>query len=760
MLPSFPAILMLALSHTASVGGSEMIVTDKDRQHWSYLPLKRPPLPAVKNTASVRTPVDRFVLAPLDGKKLTLAPQATAQVLGRRIYFDLVGLPPTPDEIDSFLREFEKNPQSAIATLIDRLLASPHCGERWARHWLDIVRYADSDGQESDADRPTAHHFRDFVIRSLNDDFAFDTFVRWQIAGDELEPDNPQAIAATGFIVAGTRAVLADNLMEEERIRERFNELDDMIATTGVAMLGLKLGCARCHDHKYDPVPRRDYYRLMSAFNGGERGEVPLAPLAEATRYREAMPQWKGEFEAAKKRLDDWLKEAKKPHETAVRHAKLGTLKSSDDEKSLLKNNPDTVEAKELAKKFAKQLKVEDKDFRPFLSDDERAEWDSRERALQTVEARRPKPLPTVFAFADFGPKPRETFLLARGDFRAKSEPVELGFLTALTRGRTPAQYWDSARAASRRSDSTQQRRALAEWMTDIDHGAGALVARVIVNRVWQHQFGEGLVRTVSDFGARCDPPTHPELLEWLAHEFVRSGWKLKSLRRLIMTSAVYLQDSAFAPVAAALDPDNRLLGRRRPQRLESEILRDSVLAVSGTLNQQMFGPAFKAPIASEAIQARNMKDPYPKDLQDTTATHRCSVYMFHKRVVPYPLLQAFDRPDAQASCGRRVDTTVAPQALALMNDRFVRARAEDLARPLAQEAGADTAAQVRLAWQLALAREPTAGELASSVAFLQSQFQQRSARDANQSEHDARHLALTDFCQAIFALNEFIYVD
>jgi len=743
---------------TGVVTRSEMIVTDEDRKHWSYLPLASSPVPTVNGTPSAHTPVDAFILARLKEKKLEPSRAADARKLARRIYFDLIGLPPTPEQVESFVQQFAKNSKSGVASLVDQLLASPHYGERWARHWLDVVRYADSDGQESDADRPTAHHYRDFVIRSLNEDLAYNTFVRWQLAGDELEPDNPQALAATGFIVAGTHAVLADNLMEEERIRTRFNELDDMIATTGSALLGLTLGCARCHDHKYDPVPRRDYYRMLCAFNGGDRAEVPLAPIDEVRRYREADAKWKVEFDSTKKRLDEWLKQTRKLYETAARRAKIDALKAIDDEKALLKNDPDAKEAKDLAKKFSKDLKVEDKDLRAFVDDEERAEWDSREKALKDLEARKPKPLPTALGFADFSNTPRETFLLARGDFRAKSEPVELGFLTALTRGKTSADYWTAARSQSRRSDSTQQRRALAEWMTDTEHGAGALLARVIVNRVWQHHFGQGLVRTVNDFGARCDPPTHAELLEWLTSEFVKNGWKLKPLHRLIMNSSVYLQDTAFDATKASIDPDNRLLWRRRPQRIESEILRDTMLAVSGTLNPQMFGPAVKAPIAPEAIQARNMTDPYPKDLKDSPATRRRSVYMFHKRVVQHPLMQAFDGPDAQASCGRRENTTVAPQALALLNDKFIRARASDFAQRVAKEAGTEAQAQIRLAWRLALAREPSADELESSAAFIKAQIQQRSTRDSGTS--DPQHLGLTDFCQMIFALNEFIYVD
>jgi hypothetical protein len=740
------------------LSGSEMIVTDQDRQHWSYLPLRSPPLPAVTKSKSLRSPVDYFILAQLEKNRLKPSAPAESHPIARRIYFDLIGLPPTPGQVETFVKAQARNPRLAVESLVDELLASPHYGERWARHWLDVVRYADSDGQESDADRPTAHHYRDFVIRSLNDDLPFDTFARWQLAGDELDPDNPLAVAATGFIVAGTHAVLPANLMEEERTRTRFNELDDMIATTGSAMLGLTLGCARCHDHKYDPVPRRDYYRMLSAFNGGDRAQVPLAPLEEVRRHREAEAKWQGEFELARKRSDDWEKEARKLHETSARHAAIDTLKLSEDEKTLLKAEPGSKAAKELAKKFSHELKIERKHLRPLLTTEERAEWEAREKALTAVEARKPKPLPTALGFADFGPKPRETFLLARGDFRAKSEPVELGFLTALTRNKTPQDYWTAAQAQSRRSDSTQQRRALAEWMTDLEHGAGALVARVIVNRVWQHHFGQGLVRTVNDFGARCEPPTHPELLEWLTSEFVRGGWKLKPLHRLIMTSSAYLQDTRFDATKAKVDPENRLLWRRRPQRIESEILRDSMLAVSGTLNPKMFGPAVKTPIAPEAIQARNMKDPYPKDLKDTPATHRRSVYLFHKRVVQQPLMQAFDGPDAQASCGRRENTTVAPQALALLNDKFVRVRAMDFAQRVEKEAGGEIEAQVRLAWRLALGREPSTDELDSAKQFFSGQFQQRSTRDGGKGKTE--QLALADLCQAIFALNEFIYVD
>jgi hypothetical protein len=462
------------------------------------------------------------------------------------------------------------------------------------------------------------------------------------------------------------------------------------------------------------------------------------------------------EFEAARKHRDDWVKAMRKSHEVELRHTKIDASKISEEEKAILRTNATSPQAKELENKFSKELKLEDKEFRALLSADEVREWDLREKALKTAETHKPKALPSALGFADYGIKPRETFMLARGDFRARGEPVQLGFLTVLTNGKTPEDYWTAARKEGRRPESTQQRRALAEWMTDLEHGAGALAARVIVNRVWQHHFGQGLVRTVNDFGVQGETPSHPELLEWLTSEFVRSGWKLKHLHRLIMTSGVYLQASSFDEAKAKIDPDNRLLWRRRPLRIESEVLRDAILSISGTLNPQMFGPAVKVPIPAEAIQARNMKDPYPKDLKDTPATHRRSIYIFHKRVVQAPLMQAFDGPDAQASCGRRENTTVAPQALALLNDPFLRARASDFARKLRGEAGKELEPQISSAWKIALGRPPSAGELKTSAAFIRGRLQQRSDEQSSKNEH----LALTDFCQAIFALNEFIYVD
>ncbi|MEO8352963.1 MAG: DUF1553 domain-containing protein, partial [Chthoniobacteraceae bacterium] len=563
-------------------------------------------------------------------------------------------------------------------------------------------------------------------------------------------------IAATGFIAAGVNAALPDKLMEEEKLRNRANELDDMVSTTGQAMLGLTLACARCHDHKYDPLPTRDYYRMMRVFNSGDRKEVPLASPAEMKANREVNDAWKAESEAAIKARDEWLKEARQPIEKNVRAAKIAQLKISDDEKRLLREEPGDNAAKKLARRFKKELKIADPDYVAALPEDKRAHWNELDARVNAIAKRQPAGLPTAFAFADFAPEPRESWFFERGNFMARNEKMDLGFLTVLTNGKTADDYWKAARESKLRDDTTQQRRALADWMTDLEHGAGVLLARVMVNRVWQHHFGEGLVRTVSDFGTRGELPMHPELLEWLTDEFIRSGWSVKHLHRLIVNSATYQQGAALNKTAAEIDPENRLLWHRRPLRLESEILRDSILSVAGTLNPAMFGPSFKPPIPAEAMQARNVSNPYPQNAKDTPETRRRSIYMFHKRVVQYPFMQAFDAPDAQQSCGRRMNTTVAPQALALLNDPFVRLRAEELAKRVQADAGGDVDSQIRLAFRLCLNREPAPGELADARDFIAHQSATRTQRDAENTPR----LALTDFCQSLFGLNEFIYID
>lgn len=744
-------------AEAATAGRVEMVVTEEDRQHWSYRPLAAVEPPAVKDRDWCATTIDHFVLAAMEAKGLRPNKRADRRTLIRRVYFDLIGLPPSPEEVEAFVAD--KRP-TAYAELVDKLLDSSHYGERWGRHWLDLTRYADSDGLETDADRPNAYHYRDFVIRAFNDDLAYQTFVRWQLAGDEYEPDNPRAIAATGFLTTAPNEVLTPKHLEEERLRLRFNELDDTAVTTTAAFLGLTLGCARCHDHKFDAIPTRDYYRLQAAFIGTARGDVYLASREAVAKFHEDEAAGNQRVKPIQKRLGDWLAEQQKPHKDPLRRKKIEALSISDSDKKILKEQPDSEQGKRLSRTYAKQLELADNDFRSVFTQEQRDQWDALKRELDQANGSRPQAPTKALAITEASREPQETWLLARGDFYSKRERVELGFLSVLTGNRSAGDYHTSVRRESPSVSSSLQRRALADWMTDADQGAGALLARVFVNRVWQHHFGEGLSRTVNDFGVRAERPSHPELLDWLAHDFVAAGWRLKRLHKLILMSSVYQQDTSFDTARETIDPDNRLLWRRRPLRLESEILRDSVLAVSGTLNTASFGLAFKPPIPPEAMLARNTKSPYPLDARDTPATRRRSVYMFHKRVVQHPLMQVFDGPDASASCGRRNNTTVAPQALALLNDPFLRDRAADFAKRLMAEGGSSRTAWVTQGFRLALSRPPSETELRTSLAFLESQINSRTARQSSTSADDRHRQALADFCQGLFSLNEFIYVD
>ena len=431
----------------------------------------------------------------------------------RRLYFDLIGLPPTPQELDAIRADASSD---WYEKLVDKLLANEHFGERQARHWLDVARYADSDGYEPDADRPGMYHYRDFVIRSFNSDLPFDTFVKWQLAGDEYAPQNPEALAATGFLAAGPVSVLTikDEGTPAERAQYRADEMDDMVSTVGSAMLGMTVACARCHDHKYDPIPTRDYYRMAAAFTSTKRIGF----------------SWKSD-------------------------------KKSDEESD----------------------KKSDKEMDAFA-----------------------RPL----GITDESASPVESFLFAHGDPTRHKEPVTVGFLSVLEPNGTPDRWLVKTKPAQ--AHTTFQRTALAEWLTDADHGAGRLLARVIVNRLWQHHFGEGLVRTPGDFGAQGERPTHPELLDYLATELIANGWHLKPIHRLILLSAAYRQDVAFDPAKSAIDPDNRLLWHRRPMRLESEALRDAILAAGGKLKLNLYGPSVKPFIPPEARAGRD-KDSIPR---------------------------------------------------------------------------------------------------------------------------------------------------
>ncbi|MGP0067767.1 MAG: PSD1 and planctomycete cytochrome C domain-containing protein [Isosphaeraceae bacterium] len=711
-------------SAATPVKSSEMVVTDIDREHWSFRPLRPVAPPEVTHGGWVRNPIDRFLLAKQEAKGLAPTSEADRRTLIRRLTFDLVGLPPTHEAVEAFARGQRSDDYERM---VDRLLASPQYGERWGRHWLDVARYADSDGYEGDRDRPHAYRYRNFVIRALNADMPFDRFVRWQIAGDQYEPDDADALAATGFCTAAPSQETTPADTDENKAKIRYDELDNMLATAGSGLLGLTIGCARCHDHKFDPIPTRDYYRMLAAFTNSMRREAPLS-----RPHRD---------------LELWIEEQRRLY----REDAMQKLGLTDAERFWLRQPEHFFIPVQIAlyKKYGKALDPSTEALRTWLDESKRAEWKVLERRAAEAKSRGADPSVTGLILLDRGPEPEASYLLGRGSITVKKDVVTLGFLQVLSRGRTPEEHRSRAMARAHSGGrnglgTTYRRAAMAQWLTDVNQGAGALLARVIVNRLWQHHHGDGLVRTPDDFGRTGDSPRHPELLEWLASELIRNDWRLKPIHRLIVTSAAYRQGSAQDPRRPALDPDDRLLTHRRPIRLEAEAIRDAMLAASGRLNGRMFGPPFRPRIPAAAISTRS-KDAYPADIAEGPDIWRRSVYAFIKRSVVNPFAETFDAPDSTATCGRRNITTVPTQNLAILNDPFVRGCARDLARRATSEAGPAPADRVRRAYELALGRPPRDGELAAAREFL-------GAGDGPES--------FVDLCHVLFTLNEFIDID
>ena len=896
-----------------------MTITRADRNFWSFRPLSAPKLPNVRDRDWVRTPIDRFILARQEQKHLHPNPSADRRTLIRRAYFDLIGLPPTPNEVDTFIADPDP---LAYEKLIDRLLASPHYGERWAPHWMDIARFAESFGYEQDYDRPDAYHYRDFLVKAFNGDMPYDRFVRWQIAGDEAAPHDPLAMMATGFLGGGA---FPTQLTEAEFESSRYEELDDMTRTTAEAFLGLTIGCARCHDHKYDPISINDYYRLASTFTTTIRSRIEVdtdpegyrlakqafekehAPLVAALKAYEttqlpprfeqwlqrqknsaiAMSGWrvlnpvgyKSTGGATLTKLDDdsILATGRKPdHDTYVFTARtrmrgiraicLETLTH----RSLVKGGPGRAQngnfaltdiqvlVRRLSKPKSKPVSVklvaaratheQDRgllsvrgsiddgyqsgwavdfggighpqaavfDFakpigfeggseltvvmkfnnnvqhsigrarlsittesspRPAtgkgipqqvaaalaalkkqpvrnLSRTDRAVlfgwfarsdagWRKRHQAVETHLAREPRSTKTMVQVTADGFHPmkhhadgrgfphfyQHTYILNRGDVKQKKKIATQAFLPVLMRGGKQTADWQTPPPTGWKR-SRFRRTALANWLTDVENGAGNLAARVIVNRLWQHHFGRGLVGTPNDFGYQGDRPTHPQLLDWLANDLVTHGWRLKRLHRLMMTSAVYRQNSRFDEQRARIDRENRLLWRRAPRRLEGEAIRDAMLAVADRLDSRMYGPG---------TLDQNMP--------------RRSVYFFIKRSKLIPMLMLFDWPEHLVSIGQRSSTTIAPQALMFMNSPQGRRYAELFADRLGNR---PVEAAVRRAYRLALGRSPDAAEQRIAVAFIARQTASyRQSRTPQATQH-----ALTDFCQTLLSLNEFAYVD
>jgi len=727
------------------------IITDADRKWWSFQKPVRPDVPAVRHKDLVWNPIDAFVLAGLEARGLEPAPLATKRTLIRRIYFDLLGLPPRPEEIETFVND--KSPD-AWRKVVDRLLDSEHYGERWGRHWLDVARYADSDGYEYDMLRPYSWRYRDYVIRAFNQDKPYDRFIREQIAGDELPDRDYDSLTGLGFCRNGP--FIGDMvLMQNEQTR--MDELDDIVATTGAAFLGVTLGCARCHDHKYDPFVQKDYYRVVAVFSPSERKDLPLAPAAVVQKYDAAIHEIDHQIDDLNLKVQAILK----PVRAQLLEAKYITL--PEDVQLALKTDPmKRNEAQKLqAAQVGYSVGVPDADVLPKLEAADRTKVEALQAQIAALEKTKPTPLPLVQAITDVGPTAPPSYFLHRGSVGNKGSEMSPGTIAVLNPVGTNLEFPKSNPGGGK---TTGRRLALANWIASAEN---PLTARVMVNRIWQHDFGRGIVGTPNDFGHMGEQPFSQPLLDWLATEFVREGWSVKAIERLILTSRTYQLSSEYANAAnLKIDPDNRHLWKMRIKRLESDAIRDSILAVSGGLNPKRGGPGVFPEVDPEVLKgAAYQRWPVTTDGPEMW---RRSVYVTEMRTIAAPLLDLFDPPDSVSSCPRRTVTTVAPQALQLLNNKFVVGQSELFAARVRDEAGKNPAAEIDRAFLFAFGRAPESRELRAAENFLETQqtYHQKRNRELLEQGADPAKVpspekaALIDFCHSLINTNEFVYVN
>ncbi len=628
--------------------------TPAERRHWAFQPRATPEIPKL-----AKSPIDAFVLARLQKEGLQASPRADRATLIRRAYFDLIGLPPIPAEVDAFVADRSAN---AWEKIVDRLLANSHYGERWGQHWLDVARYAETDGFEYDTHRNGAWRYRDYVIRSFNDDKPYDKFILEQLAGDEIAPSNDEMRIAAGFQRLGP---LRKNAGNQEVASSRNEVLTEMTNAVGSALLGVTLGCARCHDHKFDPIRQADYYRIQSYFSAtGEQDIVHASPEEQA-----AYKTKKAAFDAEVKKLK----------------ASLRGLKGEQREAMMKK--------------------------------------------IEETEKNAPEPLPALYSVVDDPAKATPIHLLSRGDYQNKGAVVGMRPLGVMLPDGTP----------ERTTLPENPRTKLAEWITD---PSNPLTARVMVNRIWQGHFGRGIVGTPNDFGRMGMRPTHPELLDYLANQFVAGGFRIKPIHRMILLSNTYQQasDSPTAKVALEKDPENKLLWKYSRRRLEAEEIRDAMLAVSGSLNAKTGGPGVIVPVDKDLIQFLYTPSQWVVNT-DPREHDRRGIYLLAKRNLRLPFMEVFDSPDLQISCPRRESSTHPPQALELLNGDFSNRMAEALEARLQREAGSSHAKQIALAYRLATGRAPSVAESQLAMKFLASQ-------------------PLREFSLAVLNLNRFLYVN
>ena len=694
---------------------------------WSFQPVVKPSLPAGVH------PIDALVDVKLREKGLAKAPMASAATLIRRLYLDLTGLAPSADEVARYV---EGRDPKAYEKLVDRLLASPRYGEKWARHWLDLVRYSDTAGFELDSYVPDAWRYRDYVIQSFNEDKPYDRFIREQLAGDEYWPEDPVANTGTGYFCVGPNR----DLFPDQADINRVETLMDFTDTTASVFLGLTAGCARCHDHKFDPISQKDYYRLQAVFAPAVKTKVALNRLGslgwdvdENTR------------EIKLREIGAQIRAVQDPCQKKLYEAKLARLNAEVQAAVRTPDGERSPRQKELTTEYNSALNVTDDEVRACLDSKQAEALHGLERQLVNLfKGYREKPFACgVTDVGDFSPR---TFVPVKG--LGTPEEVQPGFFSALGGGSIPERSFKrEVTGPIPMAPTTGRRHALAEWLTDPKH---PLTARVMVNRIWQYHFGRGLVATPSDYGRRGAAPTHPELLDALAAEFVSSGWSIKAMHRLMLLSETYRRDSNPMPGVKAKDPENLYLSHFNRRRLTSDELRDNVLAATGRLNLKMFGRPVVAPLASEEMYGMIGA---PANMwivtADATEHTRRSIYLQQRRTFRVPMMEVFDTPEPMLSCSRREASTIAPQSLTLLNGSLVMEQAKAVAKDWAGQHASD-APLVEAAFRQVLARRPTAAELQRGERFLAEQTRNAGTRDA----------AVTELARALLNLNEFLYVD
>ncbi len=698
--------------------------TPAQKRWWAIQPVGTVAVPQAPQ-GWAKNEIDQFILEKLVAKGLKPNPEADRETLLRRATLDLTGLPPTIEEVQEFVSDTSPR---AWEKVVDRLLASPRYGERWGRHWLDVARYADSDGFKADDTRPHVWRYRDYVIESFNQDKPYDRFVKEQIAGDEIFPGDAAARVAVSF----HRHFPDEYNAAHIRLR-RQEMLNDITDATAYAFLGVTLACARCHDHKFDPLLHKDYYRLQSFFaNTRIDDDVVLDSEDRQREYAAQLKKWEGATASIREQMQAILEPAREKF-----HAeRLSRFPEDIQEILTMPGEKRNAEQWMMYRKAVGQITFTEAELRGKLRGETLARFKELEQKLAAFDGIKPAPLNVAQTMKDESTDAPRTHVLRGGAWDSFLEEVQPGFLSIL----------DPANAKIQPvGNSTGRRTALANWMAS---ASNPLSTRVIVNRVWHYHFGRGIVGTPSDFGVMGERPSHRELLDWLTAKFTgEDGWSMKKLHKRILLSATYQQTSAHNEVAAKLDPDNKLLWKFSRRRLEGEAIRDSMLAVSGRLNPKMGGPGVFPPLPDGAL---------PKGYQlwkpgsDSAEDNRRSVYIFVRRNLRYPMFQSFDMPDTHESCARRQTTVTPDQALELVNGKLVQEWARGLAERVENDRGLDRASKAERALRLAYARSPRAEEIALAANFLEKQEAAAGSPEA----------ALADLCQTLLSSNEFLYLN